>query len=641
MQTYRRFVSYVYQYENGKKAGNRGFIKVEARGNTCSIQIALKGICNDGNGHCKVYGFKREDGLLKGSLLAECPVKTGMVQEQLAFLRSEMGRAGYGLSELSGVIFQGDDDNMYGTQWDDEPMKMENFQPDPVNDRQPDPEEAFAQKEQNEETEEILQKEEPAAEEAVQEREKEAEQPVIEEIAQLQPQENHIEIREEQTESYIEDTAPQEKQAQEEKPQAAVAVLNEEEKEETKELAAAERPEAENGPEALSKPADLQELKQTEILEEPKEEPRSEETAEAAVQDLSETSAEAMQQENHPEMQVLTEQQGNQISPKAQAPAGANPKPQGERQLSPEPATVIIAKPKGEEVIPGMYREQAQTPKGQRYAETPAESSTGWQAQNRMPVSAEAQGKKPIPVSAEPRIENQMPSFTDSQIENRMPVSAQPQIESQMPVPAQPQAESQMPAFAEPQIENRMPAFADFPRESGKTATEKTATNPPEYDEEPLGTLDTTIPISELKRKKNPSDYIKPEIEAANVPEQTGSQQTDFYPFTDGVLQNCRKISLEDLCYLDPRDQGMRNNRFVQHGYQMFGHLLLAKVARNSQYILGVPGMYQQQEKFMADMFGFHNFKCARRSGSRPACFGYWYRLIYPPKLGSGNGNSD
>ena len=68
MQTYRRFVSYVYQYENGKKAGNRGFIKVEARGNTCSMQIALKGVCRDASGSCKIYGFKREDGLLKGSL---------------------------------------------------------------------------------------------------------------------------------------------------------------------------------------------------------------------------------------------------------------------------------------------------------------------------------------------------------------------------------------------------------------------------------------------------------------------------------------------------------------------------------------------------------------------------------------------
>lgn len=135
--------------------------------------------------------------------------------------------------------------------------------------------------------------------------------------------------------------------------------------------------------------------------------------------------------------------------------------------------------------------------------------------------------------------------------------------------------------------------------------------------------------------------YIGAEMEAEDV-EGTAAQREDrFCPFTDGVLEDCRKISMEDLRFLDPRDQGMRNNRFVQHGYQMFGHLLLAKVARNSQYILGVPGMYQKQEKFMADMFGFHNFKCARRKSNRQACFGYWYRLIYPPKLGRRNEKAD
>ena len=145
MQTYRRFVSYVYQYENGKKAGNRGFIKVEAKGNTCNIQISLKGICKDENTACSVYGFKREDGLLKGSLLAECPVKAGVVREHLVLPRNEMGRAKYGLQELNGIIFQGNDKTMYGTQWDDDPMKMENFQPDERNEELTDSGSGFAE----------------------------------------------------------------------------------------------------------------------------------------------------------------------------------------------------------------------------------------------------------------------------------------------------------------------------------------------------------------------------------------------------------------------------------------------------------------------------------------------------------------
>lgn len=649
MQTYRRFVSYVYQYENGKKAGNRGFIKVEARGNTCSMQIALKGICKDGNGHCKVYGFKREDGLLKGSLLAECPVKTGIVQEQLVFLRNEMGRAGYSLSELSGVIFQGDDENMYGTQWDDEPMKMENFQPDEANDRRQSREEAPAETEQKAEiveeaAEEILQKEQPAAETTLQEgAEMAAGQPGSKEVVQLQPQESEAQVKEEQAEADLESIVsamPRERQEEPKELEAAAAPPNEEEREKTeaKEVTAAEKP------------------------------------------------LEAMQQEYPVEMEIQKE---SGISPKVQAPSGAYTKPQKERELPPDPKTAIAPEQEYKEAeMPVKMQQEAQIPQEQRSAQTQIESSTDRQEEqipasaqaqikkqmpasaetridnqipmsagaridnqipvptearieNQIPVSAEAQAENRVPAFAETQIENQTPSFAESQTESREPSFAEAQIKDQMPIPTEAQTENRMPAFTESQTESRTPSFADSQEESKEADGGKAAANPPEDKEEPLGILDTTIPVSELRRRKNTSNYIKSDIEAANMQEPNEPKRKDFCPFTDGVLQDCRKISLEDLRFLDPRDQGMRSNRFVQHGYQMFGHLLLAKSGRNSQYILGVPGMYQQQEKFMADMFGFHNFKYARRSGSRPACFGYWYRLIYPPKLGGRDGCSN
>lgn len=184
---------------------------------------------------------------------------------------------------------------------------------------------------------------------------------------------------------------------------------------------------------------------------------------------------------------------------------------------------------------------------------------------------------------------------------------------------------------------------------SGKKEAWAEDEKPEKIEEEGLPEiLDTTVDLArlnlELEEEKGQAggeDYIKPDMEAENVPERAAAEKRRFCPFTDGVLEDCQRISLEDLMRLDPRDHGLRNNRFVQHGYQMFGHLLLAKVARNSQYILGVPGMYQQQEKFMADMFGFHNFKCARRRGSKTPCFGYWYRLIYPPKLCRRNGGQN
>lgn len=107
--------------------------------------------------------------------------------------------------------------------------------------------------------------------------------------------------------------------------------------------------------------------------------------------------------------------------------------------------------------------------------------------------------------------------------------------------------------------------------------------------------------------------------------------------FADGELSDCRKISLQDLCRLGRRACMLRNNRFVQYGSYNFGHLLLC---RNNcgQMILGVPGGYDQQERFMANMFGFPYFKESRHIQIPGGRGGYWYRLIDSADSNNRNG---
>lgn len=77
-----------------------------------------------------------------------------------------------------------------------------------------------------------------------------------------------------------------------------------------------------------------------------------------------------------------------------------------------------------------------------------------------------------------------------------------------------------------------------------------------------------------------------------------------YDPFNDGQFTDCRKIKPSDCSTLCRKNGCFCNNRFVMYGYQNFGHLLLCQNYRG-QYILGVPGSYSQQERFMANMFGF------------------------------------
>lgn len=104
--------------------------------------------------------------------------------------------------------------------------------------------------------------------------------------------------------------------------------------------------------------------------------------------------------------------------------------------------------------------------------------------------------------------------------------------------------------------------------------------------------------------------------------------------FNDGELTDCRKITPEELCFLGRRACMLRNNRFLQYGYYNFGHILLC---RNTcgQWILGVPGGYDQQERFMANMFGFSYFKESPNIRIPKGKGGYWYRLIDAPNLNS------
>lgn len=130
--------------------------------------------------------------------------------------------------------------------------------------------------------------------------------------------------------------------------------------------------------------------------------------------------------------------------------------------------------------------------------------------------------------------------------------------------------------------------------------------------------------------QQNETSEPEPELQTQSVREAPTLPGTPCDVFTDGELTDCRKISPQDLCRLGRRACMLRNNRFVQYGSYNFGHLLLCR-NRCGQMILGVPGGYDQQERFMANMFGFPFFKESRQIQIPGGKGGYWYRLIDSP----------
>lgn len=128
------------------------------------------------------------------------------------------------------------------------------------------------------------------------------------------------------------------------------------------------------------------------------------------------------------------------------------------------------------------------------------------------------------------------------------------------------------------------------------------------------------------------------EMRAEEILEEKETEEDlSFIPFCDGEFEICKKIRPQDLLGFSRRECALRHNRFLAYGYYNFGHLLLGKRA-DGKYILGVPGRYDQQEQFMAGMFGFPYFKESSYIRLPQGCGGYWYRLINSTDADFGNG---
>ena len=87
-------------------------------------------------------------------------------------------------------------------------------------------------------------------------------------------------------------------------------------------------------------------------------------------------------------------------------------------------------------------------------------------------------------------------------------------------------------------------------------------------------------------------------------------------------------IKPQDIGLLPRENWVYGNNSFLLHGYYSYRYLILARLGKSGErgrYILGVPGHYGNNEKYMAAMFGFDRFVRSTRQPPRDSRFGYWY----------------
>lgn len=209
------------------------------------------------------------------------------------------------------------------------------------------------------------------------------------------------------------------------------------------------------------------------------------------------------------------------------------------------------------------------------------------------------------------------------------------------PVPAQ-VSEPASESFSEPIAESitkpglesvmqeaaqKLPISAEIEREL-KAEEQKLETMAPWGEEsenpQPRGPEDTAR-LAELDREENE------ELADTNIWKTMSDQYTKVLAFDYDNGCEILSIKPQDIGLLPREIWTYGNNSFLLHGYYNYRHLILAKLLDPQQpprYLLGVPGHYFSNEKYMASMFGFPHFVLAKKQPQGDGRFGYWYTDI-------------
>ena len=102
-----------------------------------------------------------------------------------------------------------------------------------------------------------------------------------------------------------------------------------------------------------------------------------------------------------------------------------------------------------------------------------------------------------------------------------------------------------------------------------------------------------------------------------------------FYPF-EGEQIECVRMQLKDIREFPKKYWYIGNNSFLLHGFFNYRHIIFGELTEDEtkKYFIGVPGVFQNQERIMAAMFGFPEFRTSKTTEYKTGNFGYWYRLI-------------
>ena len=192
--------------------------------------------------------------------------------------------------------------------------------------------------------------------------------------------------------------------------------------------------------------------------------------------------------------------------------------------------------------------------------------------------------------------------------------------ESNQEVQTETPKESSQESYQEAQTEARRKDSQESTREVRK---EMPPDSPPDHQE---------AFQSDSQNQKQPQPDSSKEFSKEDPAESLWNRLRAAYPKVTAFecADGCEILVIkpQDIGLLPRENWVYGNNSFLLHGYYNYRYLILARLGKpgeRGRYILGVPGHYGNNEKYMAAMFGFDRFVRSTRQPPRDSRFGYWY----------------
>lgn len=613
MSNYRRLISYIYAYEGGIKGKNVGFAKLEVRNGQCKIQVNVRNIYI-GSQDTGVYLLSEKEEILVGKIF----IRNGAGEFRTMVSVGNVAGSGQNMDQCYGLTVHNLSDSWqcYTTIWEDAVAHAAEVALGEATSEQ------VGKKEKEEYKSSIAvaveaEIEEQSRQEEERRRQRESQRT---ESRREEPEQDSrgTESRQEGANPENQRTErPQERETRQgnqgnESPQLSYTV-----------------PPLEPSAEEILRPVEMgaMEIRPMEVtpigggLEGQEKSPEKWTTNRPQKGTAGTENGAAAQQERTKTPENASTQD---LKPEAEESSGETPSAQTENTAVSEQPEETASKDSNIQSLDynGMSGDENKIPVRQNPREQAGQGRQGMWRQQPHPFRQNQQGWWGQPGMLFPNNRFARPNRQNTAVQmpgQNQPGRADNGTEASQPQQPQPQ---QPRAVAEPGTQQN-----NQETEENKTRQETPGTAEKVFQ----GNLEQQD--SQLKRLERDASEDEPRMDSIWQHFYNSYPKIQAFDYNGGC--EILTIKPQDIGLLPREVWAYGNNSFLLHGYYNHRYLILARLNNakgKPRFLLGVPGHYYSNEKYMAAMFGFPNFVLSKTQPAGDGRFGYWYTDV---RLGS------